>query len=666
MNALVRLLSTCCVVVLFSGCPKNSTNPVGPDSGSGTISFGSISVVGGGSVGSNGGTIRITTGSLSGLHIDVPNGGYRSGAQFSISSAPINSHTFGSDFNVISPLIRVDNGGAYADSVMTLTIPCTVPLGHYAMAFFYDEETGELEGIPPVAINDSSLTVATRHFSSAKLSEGRKTPVIQGSKSWADLVVATMQTSKLFELQESGFRPGFDDWEFPNNGSYLASGGHCTGQSVTAMWYYAARKLALHEAQLNGRFNKNAPNIWQANRNGYRFASVVWDDQVSSRRNSWMSKFNAVGGTHFSHDSLHYLAFAYAIHMTKKPQLVEIWRPDGGHAMIVYRANMRVLSIADPNFPGSFSHLINLGANGSFAPYESKFSVKDPPTLFPEITYVAKSALFDFSSIGARYDEMLKGTIGDYPPSNFPSAVLQWYNGSSWVEVSDTILTDQDSISLAARCVGCASQYGDHLTLIEQLQENGQHVAYSDGNGILVVKLNESKSTLPIYVLGKHDENGWNYIDFKMPLVKKVTTAHFNYWLRGVDESGDSVSFGAKDGTSAYYGSWFGNTFRCDTTINITKNGTTYQVYEKLIAVCNASKTMVTSYTVELSLQGLSLVSLDGVNLPLKTSDQQSLTFALNGTETCGSLTRVKFDFWGTVSRWWCDNTSLVTMVLPK
>jgi len=37
---------------------------------------------------------------------------------------------------------------------------------------------------------------------------------------------------------DSGFRPGIDDWEFTNYGSYITPDGECEGQSLTALWYY--------------------------------------------------------------------------------------------------------------------------------------------------------------------------------------------------------------------------------------------------------------------------------------------------------------------------------------------------------------------------------------------------------------------------------------------
>ncbi|MBK7697040.1 MAG: hypothetical protein IPI30_22860 [Saprospiraceae bacterium] len=69
-------------------------------------------------------------------------------------------------------MIRINNGGDYADSIITITIPCTVPKDHFAMGFYYNEETGELEGIPVLAIKDSFVILATRHFSGKHLNEG--------------------------------------------------------------------------------------------------------------------------------------------------------------------------------------------------------------------------------------------------------------------------------------------------------------------------------------------------------------------------------------------------------------------------------------------------------------------------------------------------------------
>ncbi|MBK8641821.1 MAG: hypothetical protein IPN15_06215 [Saprospiraceae bacterium] len=91
-----------------------------------------------------------------------------------------------------------------------------------------------------------------------------------------------MEIKKLFnETQESGFRPGIDDWEFPNEGSYIEPEGHCAGQSLTAMWYYHVHKLSLNEHPLYDRFSTLPSPIWQDNVKGYRFSSVIQKQDYS-------------------------------------------------------------------------------------------------------------------------------------------------------------------------------------------------------------------------------------------------------------------------------------------------------------------------------------------------------------------------------------------------
>ncbi|MBK7697006.1 MAG: hypothetical protein IPI30_22685 [Saprospiraceae bacterium] len=60
--------------------------------------------------------------------------------------------------------------------------------------------------------------------------------------------------------------------------------------------------------------------------------------------------------------------------------------------MIIYRTNLNVLSVADPNFPGQSSRFISL-SNGAFSPYESKANALAASQFYPEIKYLASSAI---------------------------------------------------------------------------------------------------------------------------------------------------------------------------------------------------------------------------------------------------------------------------------
>ena len=504
--------------ILAFSCSKDDSAP-----GGGKIETGSFTEVLNENVGIQGKVLTVQGGDVDGLAIEIPQGSYKSGKDFVISTAKINSHTFGPDFNPITPMIRINNGGGYADSILTVTIPCVVPPDHFAMGFYYDEETGELEGIPVLAINDSNVVLATRHFSGKHLNEGAGNLTVR-AKVWADILISSVEINKLFnETQESGFRPGVDDWEFTNYGSYIAPGGHCAGQSLTAMWYYSIRKTGLKEDPLYDRFSTLPNPIWQDNRNGYRFSSVIQKAKNWSNAGPWFNVFQATSKGKIARDSLHYMGFAYSIRLTKKPQFVYIKRDTGAHAMIIYRTGLNVLSVADPNFPSQYSHSISL-SNGVFLPYESKPNADEPSVFYPRISYVAKSAIISAEGIAEQYDKMLKGDIGNggNPDEIFPYTQLVYYNGKDWVEISDSINTDLDTIILASQCPTCNFSFNPGtLTDIYWLKNNGKERVKSI-NGYLKIALGLGRNVLPISIYGYHSLNAASkYLDFKLIVINR-------------------------------------------------------------------------------------------------------------------------------------------------
>jgi len=661
------LMSLSISLMLFVSC-KDDEGPTNINTGGGKIEVQDFISAGTVNVGSGGGVVTVKGGGMDGLSITIPPGGMKDSKTFTISTAVVKSHTFGADFNPLTPLIRVDYGGGYLDSVMTIKVPVTVPQGKFAMGFYYDAETGELEGIPVVAINNDNIVLATRHFSGKHLSDGRLGGILS-TKTFAEFIVSFTDVTKLFEQSfDSDFRTGVDDWEYPNWGSYLAPGGHCTGQSMTAMWYFQVRKKAHNDRPLYDKFSK-VPEMWQDNRDGYRFSSVVWKDQTVPGRVAWMQKFDNWGTQRFSRDSLHFMAFAYSIMQTKQPQLVEVWHNTGGHAMVVYRVILKRLWIADPNFPDKMNHFITF--DGAFNPYESRANAGDVSRMYPSITYVGKSSLFSFEKIASRYDEMTKHIIGDNAPDNFPKIDLKWYDGKNWNTVGDTLSLNADTVILAGTCVGCGEFVKDNLTHIELISEKGEHVDWSDKNtGQLKVKLLGGENKVPIVFWGSKGAGKYGYVDFKMPIIVKEKQAKFEYWLRGIDKDGDTIHFGAKEGTMGFPGTWSGNTFKVDVKKQITEKGQAYTVIAKFTVVCNSSRTMINSFnveeTIELGTDRMVLISAEGKNLALSSTEGDDLIFYTTGSGPCAVFTRVDFTFWGGAERWMCDDESFIKFVIPK
>ena len=368
-----------------------------------------------------GGTITIqkTGDPLNGMTVTVPDTAYPDDRSFTISSAPITGHNFGSMFNPITPLISISNGGGYSTSPMTIKIPCSIPSGNFAMIFMYNSQSGNLEGMPLLDEDSVSITASTMHFSQSALSSsihriGKSGNTIQNADGTTDLlylVVTSVPRNQLGGDIQTGFKPGTDDWEFPNYGSTVESGGECAGQSISMMWYFQQQKEQAMASALWGRFNMygvpqgTTPKIWQADTLGYRFASMVQHDLGTGAE---VSPATAMQKARLS---LAFNAFSYAFSLTKQPQYVRLRHNGGGHAIVGYGITGGNLNVADPNFPGS-ANIITQQA-GVLQPYTSGDNAGNVGTVYDTILYMGVSAFIDQSAINDLWTQVQNGTIGN-------------------------------------------------------------------------------------------------------------------------------------------------------------------------------------------------------------------------------------------------------------
>lgn len=242
-------------------------------------------------ISSTGGTIKVSKPGtpVDGVEIVIPPGAYATTQTIDIAYSEIKSHLLGAYFNPVSPLINVRCDGGYSNDLMTITIPVNIPDGHIPIGFYLDRSTGKLEGIPVASATSNSITLLTRHFFSGnklRVDESSLKSASVEKNEGANIIVSSMSESILRAqpMISSGFTPGVDDWEFTNYGSYIASGGHCAGQTVTSMWYYFEKKAG--EGSLFSRFSES-PKLWQDNARGYRLCSVIqedmsWEGEVQS------------------------------------------------------------------------------------------------------------------------------------------------------------------------------------------------------------------------------------------------------------------------------------------------------------------------------------------------------------------------------------------------
>lgn len=458
-------------------------------------------------VGASGGTVAVnkTGDPLDGFVVDVSPQAYTDGRTFKISSAPITKQSFGSDINPISPMITVENGGGYSDTPMYVRVPVKVPEGNFAMGFIYNEKTKQLEGMPLVGSDTESVTVATRHFS--------------------NFFISMIEKTLLKKDSDSGFRPGIDDWQFTNYGSFIAPGGHCEGQSLSAMWYYCTQPDG-NGACLYNRYDNNGDKpatsaIWQDDSLGYRFASMVqtekhaqftdafWDNLAGVDwqlvNNSWQIKHIAGIG-----DENILNLFSYSIRATGEPQEVGIYsNAGGGHAMIVYKVVGNALYVSDPNYPGNTDRkIIFYSGEGKFKPYNSGANKKEIEAgngkSYENIQYLAKSTVVPWDKIAGHWATLKNKTVGN---DKFPQYVLNVVDEQG----GTTPLTDGYIAKKKTFTVRPASNTQGILYF-----RDGTELKH-DNNGS--VELNSGNNLLGIWIMGKVGTD-WQYIDFKYFNVK--------------------------------------------------------------------------------------------------------------------------------------------------
>ena len=484
------------LVAAISGgiaCNEGEQAPANTASGvEGTLSLGDSTELAAVTIAESGGTITVGDegGALEGLALQVAEDSYDAPRDFAISFRPITGHDYDDRINPISPLITVENGGDYADRVMSVKVPVQVPDGHFAMGFFYDGQTGELEGMPLLDDDGASITVGTRHFS--------------------DFFISSILESVLLNITvDSGFRPGVDDWQFANYGSYAAQGGHCAGQSIAAMWYYYERKLK-GEPALYGRYDnylsdeEQTPDLWEDDNLAYRLASTVHSDLHWDTLG--FNLFLALEGTN---DPLQMLAFAYALHVTHAPQFVGLTDTvnGGGHAIIGYKVEGGNIWVADPNYPGVKSAEGKIEyVDGAFRPYRSAPRADSDPTSYDKIGYYAVSAMVDWEAVGARFAEMESGAVGD---EYFPAYALR---GLSLSELAEAPLVDGVAFpdnKFAVREPGSDWRVGVYRAGNQLGSGRGEVVTLQPGDNKLGIAL--SRET------GKKDRDGKDilgYVDF--------------------------------------------------------------------------------------------------------------------------------------------------------
>ncbi len=466
-------------------------------------------------IGTSGGYVAISKAGdpLDGFTIYLPPDTYPGNCSFKVSYAPITSQSFGADINPVSPMISIDNGGGYSDEMMYIRVPVKVPDGYFAMGFIYDEQTKQLEGMPLVAVDGDSITLATCHF--------------------CNIFISMIDKLLLHGPFDSGFLPGLDDWQFTNYGSFAAPKGHCDGQSVSAMWYYCTRPdgkdSSLYERYDNNGDQPMTPDFWQDDSLGYRFCSVV---QAHGHPTSafWL----ALAGKNWVRDAGNNLKFvdtpvvlgdevtwnlfAYSMQATHEPQLVGVWTEAGtGHEMVCYAIDPGQFCVADPNYPGIPDRAIEY-TDGKFQPYNSAENKKlidaGGGKSYSKIVYLAKTTVFRWDQIAKMWWLVKNRNIGI---GVFPSYELYYKDQLGQITPTGS------GFSTATKAINIyvyfgATQGDTSLMAEPAVYRDGALLPRGAGG---VIDLVQGDNKLGIYITGKVGSED-EYIDFQYINVKYV------------------------------------------------------------------------------------------------------------------------------------------------
>jgi hypothetical protein len=379
------------------------------------------------------GESTITTGALT---LSIPDGALPLGTTLTVTEAKVtklgHQGDYGGAISIVTPLYTIETGGAELDAPVTVTLSMAA-LGSAAdnavpLAFYYDAETGRLSPLSPVSSDGGSLVSQATHFSA----------VVGG------LIIP----DKLPQFADSGFRPGVDDWQTGNWGSYLEPLGHCEAISVSEIWYYlkqhkGADAAPLHDLYDNNGVGARTPDLWQDDSLGYRLTGVLQHGPIADKPLYFGAQAQ---GWDAADDRLTYAAFLAAISSSGEPQTVYMnTTPKGiAHVMAVYGVTPNWLLVADPNYPGVGRRIRYDPATGKLASYLSASNAVDLAagrgTTYTRFAYVPRIASMADAAVAAAWGTLNAGTVGD---AEFPAYTVQVETGTDaagspvWAPLAD-------------------------------------------------------------------------------------------------------------------------------------------------------------------------------------------------------------------------------------
>lgn len=453
---------------------------------------------------------------LNGLQLTVPAGAYNATTSFVITS--FDPDTTKLDFAIASPVIEVENGGGVAAKPMTLKIPVKYSSGDFPTAFYVNDD-GSLEPIPTIAIDASSITIEVYHFSMILTAQGQN--------------VRGRELLNLKNGFNTTFEPGYDDWAFCNNSTYISKIGNCAAMSLSALYYFVENSSKNKGQPLFSLYPGKMGSIHEDDRQAWRLVSIIQHEFDIAPGVFLSETLPSVITSNVNGDEVTYKSFQTAMLITGQPQLILMQGKDKktgksldvGHAMVVYGFKDG-LYIADPNDPGGIGHKIPY-ANGKLGPYETDTDPNNKlvGTVYDTFWFAGSGRHYvSWSTLNATWAKINDRDLGNilYPEYNLRAADDQGKNYSGNLNDGDKMTANRSKITITL---------GSPVSLGMRIYQDFKWATPLDGSNKVSLDLKPGENLIGIYVYGYEGAGNsplwtdfrWVTINCTAPQVQKWT-----------------------------------------------------------------------------------------------------------------------------------------------
>lgn len=412
-------------------------------------------------IGAGGGSINVTQpGPLNGFRLDVPSGAFPAGLQATVSYSSNSSIPRSPTVNPLSPLITISTTADYATKPLTLHIAAEIPTGTFPVIMMYDPASGVMDALTTTAWDAHGVTAVTGTLNGAHFLGGAS---LRAGGQIASLVgpgavgfVDGLPLDIIMRDYDSGYRPGVDDWEFPQTPTEVWSTSGI-GSPATSLWYFNARPSPL---KLNGRFMQSA-NVPLSDRMGIRWTSIVgknFDITLANAVHDAIAPYAADKVSFLYNQFLTMRAkFAHSAENggQARAQLIAITNSSFTSYLIVYRVQGDRLYVADATLPGDASQFLQFSSSGGMSPYTNSGRAATPP--YDEALNTGLTTLLPlFDQLPVTYAQVVAGTLGD---AEFPTYEFHGWDGRLY----DTLFL-VDTLRWWIECAQCKNGFSTTLS----------------------------------------------------------------------------------------------------------------------------------------------------------------------------------------------------------